>query len=157
MLSVEALKAILDYDGTSGLFTWKETRSSTCKKGQIAGTLNDNGYIIIGALGKRYRAHHLAWFYVYGELPQEIDHINKNKSDNRIDNLRLATRSQNNINTKPRKGKYPRGVMKNKNKYTAYIDKNYKRMYLGTYDTISEAKRIRDEKAKELYGEFAEI
>lgn len=151
-------KDVLEYNESNGYFYWLETRSSTCIKGSIAGSVIKNGYRLIGVFGKRYRAHHLVWIIMTGsKVPKgyEIDHINRNRDDNRWSNLRLATRSQNNINSKDRISKLPRGVMLNKGKYTAYIDKQNKRYYLGTYNTIEEAKLIRDNKAIELYGEFA--
>jgi phosphotransferase system IIB component len=154
---LEELKSILQYDPATGIFTWKETRSPTCKKGQVAGQTTKNGYVVIGVLGGRYRAHHLAWFYIHGVLPKEIDHKNRIRNDNRIENLRIASRSENNVNSK-RHSKITnvRGVMRNKKKFTAYIDKDGKRTYLGTYSTVEEAQTVRDMKAKEMYGEFEE-
>lgn len=158
-MKLEEIKKLLDYNPTTGVFTWKVYRSPSCRAGHIANTLNDGGYIVITINRIKWYGHHLAWYFMTENIiqkPYELDHKNRIRTDNSFTNLRIATRSQNNINSKRKEGKYPRGVMKNKKKYTAYIDVSNKRYYLGTYNTVQEAKNIRDIKAKEYYGEFAE-
>jgi hypothetical protein len=70
-------------------------------KGSEVGHKNTNGYIIVWDGAVRHRAHRLIWEMFFGEIPDglEIDHINRNRSDNRIENLRLVNRSENNLNT----------------------------------------------------------
>jgi hypothetical protein len=88
-LNLTYLKHILAYNELTGIFTWKVSKSSKTVVGSIAGTLHPNGYIYIGIDGYGYRAHRLAWFYVYGKWPaDQIDHINFIKTDNSINNLR---------------------------------------------------------------------
>ena len=100
-LTQEYLKSILDYDPETGLFTNKIMRSPRALTGEVAGTLNGRGYIQIGINGKRYIAHRLAFLYVEGELPPEdVDHINGNRTDNRWQNLRHANKQTNGRNTK---------------------------------------------------------
>ncbi len=83
----------LIYNPETGIFNWKRT-------GRKAGGLCKFGYRRINIFGKKYYAHLLAWFFTYGEFPKlEVDHINNDKDDNRISNLRLATRNQNCLNT----------------------------------------------------------
>lgn len=85
-----------------------------------------------------------------------VDHINGNKLDNRKCNLRICTVQQNNMNKKSKnKNNLPRGVEKDKNRYKAYITYNHKRIYLGSYKTIEEASEAYNNKAYELYGEYA--
>lgn len=94
----DALKKLLRYSKSSGIFTWLVTRSRTTK-GSEAGSLGVWGYVNICIDKKQYRANRLAWFYVTGEWPVElIDHKNGVKHDNRWRNLRAATHSINNQN-----------------------------------------------------------
>ena len=96
VLTAELLRQLLDYDPTTGVFTWKITRNSRLKVGDVAGSVRPNGYVNLGVAGKLYLAHRLAWMYVHGEWPAgEMDHINRVRNDNRIANLRIVTRSQN--------------------------------------------------------------
>lgn len=92
---VEArLREALDYDPETGLFKWKIHIASRVP-GDAAGNPT-HGYIEIGLDGVSYRAHHLAWFFVYGQLPDDcIDHRDGNRSNNAIGNLRQADKAQN--------------------------------------------------------------
>jgi hypothetical protein len=89
------LKELLDYDPDTGVFLWKNRASSNADKGSIAGYLN-HGYRYIGIGNKRYAAHRLAWMYVTGEFPKlQIDHIDGNKDNNSISNIRDCSQSDN--------------------------------------------------------------
>jgi hypothetical protein len=124
---------------------------------KLAGFRKANGYIAIGIRGKEYFAHRLAWFYVRGVWPIEIDHINRIRNDNRIINLRLCTRSQNLISGSDRKRKVnlPRGVHKNKNRYQARLTFEGQFHNLGSFLTVREAADAYQAKRNELLGEFA--
>ncbi len=96
ILFQERLKELLHYDPATGVFTWKVSSSRKIKIGDIAGSLNPNGYLYIGVNGKVYIAHRLSWVYIHGALPaDQLDHIDGNRSNNRIENLREATKAQN--------------------------------------------------------------
>lgn len=96
MLTQERLKEAFDYNEISGEFIWKIKAGSRGVIGAIAGSKRHDGYIIIRLDKDRYLAHRLAWFYIHGLWPSEfIDHINGNPSDNRIDNLRETSMSEN--------------------------------------------------------------
>lgn len=98
-LNHDYLKHILSYIPETGKFYWKIAKSSKTIVGKEAGTLHPNGYIYIRIDGFGFRAHRLAWFYVYKEWPKlEIDHINQIKTDNRICNLRDVTSKENQNN-----------------------------------------------------------
>ena len=152
---------ILTYDAESGLFYWNKETSKRLIKGSVAGTV-DGGYVMIGIDRKQYRAHRLAWLYVYGEIPKEqVDHINCIKTDNRIENLRLASHGQNCSNREKQSNNTSgyKGVcfIKSKEKWRARIGYNGKKIYIGLFNTAKEASYAYKEKAIELHGEFAKF
>jgi len=98
MLTQKRLKELLHYNPETGIFVWKISVSNI-KAGSTAGYEMSAGYSEIGIKNKRYYVHHLAWLYMYGEFPKgDIYHINHNRSDNRISNLRTVTRQENTRN-----------------------------------------------------------
>lgn len=98
-LTAERLREMLHYDLSTGRFVWRQRSGSTGKAGATAGTVDGRGYIRIGLDHRVYRAHRLAWLYVHGEWPAgEIDHINGDKQNNRLVNLRVVSRSENQQN-----------------------------------------------------------
>jgi len=107
MLTQEELKYYLNYDPDTGYFTWRISNSNRSPVGSIIHNVCKNtGYVKIGLLGKRYQAHRLVWLYMFGKFPEkDIDHINNNRKDNRLCNLRECTRSENNYNRSPDKEK----------------------------------------------------
>jgi len=159
-LTLEKLKQVLDYDPASGIFTWKIQRSSSANVGDIAGSINHAGYrrIIIG--GIRYRAHRLAFFYVNGRWPiYEIDHINNIKDDNRISNLREASRCENALN-RPLNIQNTSGVKgvhfyRRYGKYSAQIRVNKKQIHLGFFADINAATSVIRAYREKVHGEFA--
>ena len=97
MVSVDRLKQLLHYNRRTGLFRWKVRRSTTSPAGSIAGRTESKGYIQIGIDGTRYMAHRLAWLWCKGEISDAlvIDHINGDRQDNRIGNLRAVSFTEN--------------------------------------------------------------
>ena len=121
------------------------------------GAPNEEGYIRIrGSNGKEYRAHRIIWSLHNGEIPKGmlIDHIDGNRQNNKIENLRLATRTQNNTNSISKGNKYPKGVQASGNKFRARIYSQGKWYSLGTYTTVEEASNAYIKKAEELHGKF---
>lgn len=98
------LKELFCYDPDTGIFTRRISTNTHNKAGEVAGCRQSTGYINIGADKRFYKAHRLAWLYVYGDWPDGfIDHINGVRDDNRIANLRIATNAENAQNQrKPR-------------------------------------------------------
>ena len=102
MVTHEKLKQILNYNPSTGVFTWKINASASARVGDVAGTIDNKGYRRVGFSRKYRRAHRLAWFYVYGVWPEDqIDHINRDRDDNRIENLRSVNSQQNSRNRSP--------------------------------------------------------
>jgi hypothetical protein len=106
LLSQERLKVILDYNPETGVFHWLVQKGNRVHPGDIAGAphLPHRPYILIQIDRRKWKAHRLAWLYVYGELPPDvIDHINGKHDDNRICNLRAVSQSVNNANARRQK------------------------------------------------------
>ena len=137
----------LEYNPETGVFTAAKTHGALWRKGKVVGHKNKSGYITITLLGKLRKAHRLAWIYVYGEDIDryEIDHINGDKSDNRICNLRISSHQQNMFNMK-KKSTNKSGVKgvhfdKRCNKWRAQTSINKKRVHLGLFDAIESAEK----------------
>ena len=144
MLAQKKLKQILNYDPLTGVFIWIVTPTICVKVGSVAGCLDKKGYIDIGISGKIYKAHRLAWLYVYGYFPEyEIDHIDRNKSNNRINNLRHASHqcNQRNVGLQQNNTSGIKGVSwhKQRDKWRAEIKVNYKNYHLGLFTDFTEA------------------
>jgi hypothetical protein len=98
-LTHQYLMEVLQYDHETGVFTRKVQTSNFIEVGQKAGTITSDGYLVVSVAGKQILAHRLVWFYVHGVWPENhIDHINGNRSDNRIANLRDVTNQVNSHN-----------------------------------------------------------
>jgi len=150
------LQELFDY--RDGQLYWKERIKSDIDISKPAGCIVKDGYRDIKIEGKKYRAHRLIWKYHYGKDPKEfIDHIDGNKTNNNIENLREATNQQNGFNKGPQKNNKLgiKGVRKDRNKYRATIIINGKEKHLGMFFTIEEARLVREEAEKKLFKEFS--
>jgi hypothetical protein len=157
LVTRERVLEVLDYDPGTGVFTWKVDTGGRIKKGAIAGSTSSNGYRQIRVDLRRYQAHRLAWLAMTGAFPpEEIDHINGVRADNRWANLRAATRSQNCANYIPprrRNPGLPKGVRPAQRSPGWRVA--VKGIYLGVFDTIEEAHEAYCKAARALYGEYA--
>lgn len=150
------LKELLDYNSETGVFRWL----TGAFKGRIAGTLETSGYRTIGIAYKSYYEHRLAWLWVYGTLPEKIDHKNGMPADNRICNIRECDTQQNNFNSAIKKNNKAgfKGVAFMKNRinptWRAQIKLDGKQKHLGVFSTAELARDAYIAKAKELHGEF---
>ena len=136
----EYIDEILSYDEETGDFTWKISPSQAVKVGDKAGSKTDKGYIVIGYKGELWLAHRLAWLLSVGDDPGGlIDHIDENKSNNRIDNLRLLDNSRNIA-----KSRDPICCTKQawSGRYQAVYTLDGVKHYCGTYDTKEEASEV---------------
>jgi HNH endonuclease/AP2 domain len=159
--SIDRLKDVLSYDKHTGVFRWKKTLSKRNCEGNIAGSFSkEHGYISICIDGKRYMAHRLAWLYEFGSWPtNDIDHINTIRNDNRICNLREATRADNlhNMSVPSHNTSGFKGVSwhKARGKWRATIKLNRRSIHLGAFNDKEEAANAYKEAASRLFGEFA--
>jgi len=154
MFDHETLKDVLSYDRETGYFYRRKSFSNNCKVGEKAGSHDGQGYIRIKVFGKKYKAHRLAWLYCYGYWPESIDHINRDRSDNRIVNLREADKTINGsnrtISCNNSTGKT--GVSKRcDGGWRSYIKVNGHQYDLGSYKRYDDAVKARH-KAEEEYG-----
>lgn len=120
----------LNYDSETGEFIWIDGRNA----GKVAGYIDKQGYRVINFKGKKYKQHRLVWLLHYNELDGVIDHINRSRSDNRLENLRLCSQSMN-MSNQFRISVWPTG----KTRYASYFKHERKVVYLGTYDCPFEA------------------
>ena len=158
----DQLTSLLSYDPATGKFRWKSARQRICV-GELAGYIKKpKGYVYIQVCGKTYAAHRLAWFYMTGTMPTHcIDHINRDTSDNRIQNLREATHGQNRANSQNNNQHGLKGVrrlpwMKDTDRcWQAQITHEKKVIYLGCFYTKEEAHSAYCDAAKRLHGLFA--
>ena len=165
LITADFLRDIMDYNPLTGSFIQRKTRGGF-EAGRILGFRRSDGYVQIKVNGRAFLAHRLAWLWCHGEWPladKDIDHINNDRSDNRIENLRLATRTQNCANGKTRRtnksghpgvfylvrkdGRSPR--------WEASIAVAGKRRRLGFFKDKEAAIAARELAMRETFGEFA--
>lgn len=143
MISQSELKELLHYDPDTGFFTWKKSTNQSIKVGAPAKSINNKGYIVIGVGHKLYLAHRLAWLYVHGVFPEFIDHINHIRNDNRLCNLRKATRKENGRNQSIHKhntsGANGVSWIKKEGVWRARITVNGRSIFLGRFSEKGDA------------------
>ena len=160
MLTQKRMKELLTYDRETGVITRTKTISGNAVKGMVAGTVKPNGYVQIQVDGKCYLGHRLAWLHEHGEFPSGfLDHINGQRNDNRLDNLRVVTQSQNCQNESMRTNNTSgvKGVTwdKRKNSWLARIIHERKCIHVGNFKDIEEAREAIIRKRNEIHGEYA--
>jgi HNH endonuclease len=154
MITQARLKELFDYDPESGNLIWRVDRGANKMRGKVAGYIHSTGYRHVRTGEGQEKAHRLIWMYHYGSFPtQHVDHINGDCSDNRIENLREATRSQNQQNRRVNKNSSTGllGVQRNHKKWKATIRLNNAPIYIGTFDTPEEAHQAYLAKKRELH------
>ena len=148
---IDELRKRLAYR-SDGVLIWKRVKWKR-RIGCVAGSIYKTGYLYIRINNSNYLAHRVTWAIIKREDPLglQIDHINGNKSDNRIENLRIATPSQNNYNLKNVKGCT---FHKRQRKWVAQIKVNGKSRNLGSFDTEEQAREAYLRAKEKLHGEF---
>lgn len=146
---------MLHYDPETGVFTWARA-SRKAKVGAQAGSPDVHGYWQINLQARVFKAHRLAWFYVHCEWPNgQMDHINHDRKDNRITNLRIVDNAENHRNrplqASNKTGFHGVSFCKQTGRYRAKINVDGKQIHLGRFDTIEQAAAARA-LANERYG-----
>lgn len=141
----------------SGL-AWKRPLANRVKAGGTAGTLGKDGYWSVQVKGKKLAAHRVLWWLLRGEIPAGlcIDHIDGNRGNNRLENLRLCTRAQNNRNTRKRSGSaaLPKGITAVGWSYQAQVQSNGARWRVRSSNLETLTRTVQAMRA-ELHGDFA--
>ncbi len=138
----ERLREVLRYNSETGVFVWITSSGPRAKAGAVAGSHDGQAYWRIQLDGKKYKAHRLAWFYVYGTWPRSVDHINGDTLDNRLCNLRAASHAENHQNRRTaNKGTKvgTLGVDVHNGMFRARITKAGKQTHLGYFETPEQA------------------
>ncbi|HDT5935407.1 TPA: HNH endonuclease [Enterobacter kobei] len=156
---LSVINELIHYGSDTGIFTWKKDRGAIAKKGDPLRQVDSKGYTRVKIAGKKYLLHRIAFYLYYGEEPEFIDHINSIRSDNRIENLRACTLSQNgfNVGLTSRSTTGVKGVAWNKasQKYQCTIKVKGKSFYFGLYDDIELAELVAMEARLKFHGSFA--
>lgn len=155
MITQAELKRVLHYEPKTGIFTWLINIGSGGKPGKVAGCKMSIGYIQIGIYTKRYRAHRLAFLYMLGYMPEEVDHEDHIRHNNKWKNLRAAS-SKINKQNQPKMSTNTSGIMgvtwnTATDKWRAQIMVDRKNIYLGTFQNKYKAIAVR-KAAEVMYG-----
>lgn len=157
-MNIAKIRELLAYDPETGRFTWLVDAGSV-RAGDEASSMTIAGYSRVKLDGVHHYLHRLAWAFVHGEFPEsDLDHVNMVKSDNRISNLRLATKAENQMH---------RGIPKNntsgckgvtwnatKGKWSVRCAANGKRKHLGYFDDVASATSVYKQYAPSIHGAF---
>lgn len=159
-LSADRLRELVDYDPATGIFRRRVSTSPRALAGQVCGDLDSKGYVRLRVDKKRYLAHRLAWLYTHGAWPEDqIDHINGERTDNRISNLRPATNTENlrNSSGRARSASGLKGVSVacGNGRWRARIRAEGREKQIGVFSSEQEAKAAYDAAAKAAFGDFA--
>ena len=158
----EEAMSVLRYNPEDGHFYWTDSRSRHAKFGARAGGQSNHGYIRICLFRRKIMAHRLAWLFQTGSWPPSglmVDHINRNRSDNRWDNLRLCSPTGNSCNASKRRdnssGESGVSFQKASGKWRSYIRMDGRQIHIGLFETAEEAISARRRAAETHYGEYS--
>lgn len=156
MISQAYVNELFEY--REGVLYWKVNKARA-KAGAPVGNLNNHGYIHTKIDGQRYRNHQLIYLMHHGYIPKQIDHIDRNRTNNRIENLRACTQTENLYNTGVlnRSSTGVKGVNWHNasKKWMVRINVKKKTLYLGIFDSFEEASVVATEARSKHHGEFA--
>lgn len=162
----ETVKQLFDYDLTTGNLLYRyNPRGPGKRRGDAAGTIQPNGYKMVMVKRRRHYIHRLVWLWHHGWMPKRpmvMEHVNRDKTDNRIENLRVVSSLQNAHNvdySTTRSETGYRGVcyLKDRNKFLAYCHHDGKRVFVGHFDDPHTAAEAYNRKILELRGDLVEL
>lgn len=156
----DRLDELLEFNPGSAIWTWRITRGGTARKGSRAGSINAIGYEVLRLDQRDYLAHRVVWFWHNGTWPDGlIDHIDLDRLNNRVFNLRIATAAQNHWNRPPNKRNKSgyKGVIFHKvsGRWAARISASRMKFHIGLFDTAEAAHEAYVAYSKLLHGEFS--
>ena len=160
MITQKRIHELFEYREDGNLI-WKINPAKNVKRGDVAGSLSDTGYLRVRINEKDYRAHRIIFLYHHGYLTDglSIDHIDGNKTNNCIENLREVTNSQNILNSKMKANNTSgvKGVTWNKEKsiWKAYIKNEGKQLHLGYFHSLEEAEAVVKDARVKYHGEYS--
>lgn len=153
-LSIERLRQVLRYEPDTGNFYWIHRDTDQKKLGLNASIVRSHGYLNICIDSNYYYTHRLAWFYAHGEWPKVIDHIDGDKTNNSLENLRSVNQKcnvQNVLKTRKHNKSGVLGAIKSKYGFYARLTNQGKQIYLGHYKTAEEAHNVYLKAKRELH------
>lgn len=155
-LTQDELKRVIEYNPDTGEFYWRVKASKNIAVGSLAGSVNAQNYWQIRLYGKVWLGHRLAWVYVFGRWPSQIDHIDRDRRNNRISNLREVSGTDNQLN---------RGIQANnktghrgihysdrRREYVLQLSLKGTRVHCSYHKDIEDAVLVRDRVATQIYG-----
>ena len=150
--SQKELLELFSYDSDTGKLFWKAGRGNKIKAGTEVSSKTKDGYLRVTMHYKTYQVHRIVWIILHGEIPEGklVDHLDGNRENNRPDNLRLVDDSENSRN-RAKRSNNTSGVTgvyfdkKRGNWRVQVYNENHKKIMLGSYKNLEEAKRVRDE------------
>jgi hypothetical protein len=157
-LTADFLRSILDYAPDTGVLSWCADLNRPGRAFGLAGTISRSGYIQIGINNKLYLGHRIAWLHFHGKWPKQfLDHANGNRTDNRIVNLREASRADNNRNralSAHNSSGFKGVVVRPDGRISARIGMDGKQIHLGYFASLQDANSAYEAEAKRIFGEF---
>lgn len=160
-VTAEQVRKIFEYLPETGQLRRRITTSANAIAGELAGYPDGKGYLCVSVKKRLYRFHRIVFLHVHGWLPEQLDHIDGDKLNNRVENLRPCTCSRNAGNAKLMRHNTSgyRGVSQNakSGKWVAQIKIFGQQTYLGRFDTPEEAARVYNTAAIEHFAEFARL
>jgi hypothetical protein len=155
----DVLQRVFKYDLQEGILRWKMRRDSLGIRAGDAVKIHEHqdGYMEVRVFDRHVKVHLLIYKLHYGDEPEQVDHIDQDKKNNRLENLRAATQAQNQANRTGWSDGY-KGVYKNhKGRFRSIITIKSKQKSLGTFDTQEEAAKAYNDAASKAWGEFAHL